>query len=281
MLLSDRRPLLGGALIGCVSFKPVLGLVLPVVLAAGGRWRALLAAAATVLILMLASAALFGTDAWRAYFETSGFYGDFSLHRRADGVVQPRWPHLQSVYTFALTLSGNAAVAGAAHAVARAPAVAAAAWTWRRDHPLAVRAASALCAGFPATPYVHSYDALSLTMAMGFLLRHGRERGFLPGDIAVLGIAFLLPGAVFFIGFSLWSPAAAALLLLLAVRQARRALHRPRRCDAERAGRPRRGPNQPQASTRLMLASACTGANSPSTRQAPPVSTSLGRKRAL
>ena len=51
LLVLDRRPLLAGALIGCLAYKPQFGLLVPLVLAATGRWRAIAAAAATVLAI--------------------------------------------------------------------------------------------------------------------------------------------------------------------------------------------------------------------------------------
>ena len=47
LLLLEKRPLLAGCLIGCLTFKPQLGLLFPLVLIAGGAWRALASAAAT------------------------------------------------------------------------------------------------------------------------------------------------------------------------------------------------------------------------------------------
>src|ERR1700722_3590793 len=47
-LLIDRRPALAVMLLGTLCYKPHFGLLAPVALLAGGRWRAFLAAGATV-----------------------------------------------------------------------------------------------------------------------------------------------------------------------------------------------------------------------------------------
>src|SRR5476651_1874015 len=47
----DRRPIIAGILIGCLAYKPQFGLLIPLVLAASGRWRVFAAAAATVALL--------------------------------------------------------------------------------------------------------------------------------------------------------------------------------------------------------------------------------------
>ena len=45
LLLVERRPWLGGMLLGCLIYKPQFGLILPVVLVATRNWRALAGAA--------------------------------------------------------------------------------------------------------------------------------------------------------------------------------------------------------------------------------------------
>ncbi|HET7912143.1 MAG TPA: glycosyltransferase family 87 protein, partial [Pseudolabrys sp.] len=50
LLQLDRRPVLAGILFGCIAYKPQFGLLIPIVLAASGRWRVFTATAATVAI---------------------------------------------------------------------------------------------------------------------------------------------------------------------------------------------------------------------------------------
>lgn len=214
------RPFLAGLLLGCLSFKPNLGIVLPFVLAAGHHWRAFLGAAAAVLLLILGSAFLFGTESWWAYLQNAGTYADYNMHDRTDGMLRPRWPHAQSFYNFALGISGSARVAGTVHAAIVVPAIGLAVWLWWRGAALPLKAASAIAATFLASPYIHGYDALMLAVAAAFLARHGLEHGFLPGDRIGLLLAFLLPGGVLFLSFSLFAPASALILLAIAVRQA-------------------------------------------------------------
>jgi hypothetical protein len=63
-LLIDGRPVPAGLLFGMLCYKPHLGLLIPVALAAGRRWRAFTAAVAAVLGLCAFSAVLFGVDTW-------------------------------------------------------------------------------------------------------------------------------------------------------------------------------------------------------------------------
>ena len=49
--LLDRRPWLAGVLIGLLAYKPQFGVLIPIALLAGGRWRTIGAAVATVAAL--------------------------------------------------------------------------------------------------------------------------------------------------------------------------------------------------------------------------------------
>jgi hypothetical protein len=56
----DRRPLLAGLLVGLLTIKPQLGVLIPVLLIASGRWRVFTVATVTALALAAAAVMLFG-----------------------------------------------------------------------------------------------------------------------------------------------------------------------------------------------------------------------------
>src|SRR3546814_16331144 len=68
VLLLERRPWLAGALFGCLTLKPHLALLIPLVLAARGLWRPFVAAGLTSVGLVALSAAVFGLERWQAFF---------------------------------------------------------------------------------------------------------------------------------------------------------------------------------------------------------------------
>src|SRR5205807_10087110 len=68
LLALDRRPFSAGLLFGAICYKPHFGLLIPVALAAGGRWRAFVGAAVAVLGLVLLSLVLFGAASWQEFF---------------------------------------------------------------------------------------------------------------------------------------------------------------------------------------------------------------------
>lgn len=62
-------PVVAGALLGLLTVKPQLFLFVPVALAAAGQWKALFSAAIVAVALVAVSAALFGIEIWRHWFE--------------------------------------------------------------------------------------------------------------------------------------------------------------------------------------------------------------------
>jgi len=62
--LIEARPILAGAVLGLLSFKPQFFLLVPIALIALDQWRSLIAAAASALALVVLSALIFGIDLW-------------------------------------------------------------------------------------------------------------------------------------------------------------------------------------------------------------------------
>ena len=60
------RPVVAGVLFGLLTFKPQLGLLLPVALVAGGHWRTIVSATATAIAMIALSLLLFGLEPWLA-----------------------------------------------------------------------------------------------------------------------------------------------------------------------------------------------------------------------
>ena len=87
LLSLQSRPVLAGSLIGLVSFKPHLGILFPLVLLAGGHWRAIAAATAMTGLLVAASSAVFGVETWQAFLQKrrSGSLQRFSSHSSSCG----------------------------------------------------------------------------------------------------------------------------------------------------------------------------------------------------
>jgi Glycosyltransferase family 87 len=66
-VLVDRRPVAAGLMFGALCCKPHFALLVPIALAAGGRWRAFAATLITALGLGMLSLALFGWQTWHDF----------------------------------------------------------------------------------------------------------------------------------------------------------------------------------------------------------------------
>ena len=73
LLLLDKRPIVAGALIGLLAYKPQFGLLIPLVLVATARWTVMVAAVATVVATCVATLLLFGSEVWLAFADSTAF----------------------------------------------------------------------------------------------------------------------------------------------------------------------------------------------------------------
>ena len=72
LVLSDRRPLLAGALLGLVCYKPQLAIAAPVLMLASGRWRVTFGSGLSAGVAVVASCVLFGLASWAAFLHGLG-----------------------------------------------------------------------------------------------------------------------------------------------------------------------------------------------------------------
>lgn len=190
LALLDRRPWLAGCLFGLLAYKPQFALVIPVVLAITGRWRAFGGAAATVIALAGAATALFGFGIWPAFLDSTHFTRTVVLEQGGTGFYK-----IQSVFAWARLWGGSVTLAYAAQFVLTALVVLGLARLWRSAAPAGYKGA-ALCLGaLLATPYSLDYDLMLLAPAIALLASEGRAGKFAPWEASLLALLWLLPAA--------------------------------------------------------------------------------------
>ena len=187
LTLLERQPLAAGALLGVLTFKPHLGLLFPVALAASGRWRAFFAAAIVAGLLAAASWLAFGGAAWFDFFASLGRSSQAYL---ADNFAD--WSKLQSAFGLARTLGGGQALAWTVQIVLTLASAGAVAALWRSRADYAIKAAALATGAMLATPYLFTYDLTILAVPLAFLFHIGSRRGFLRYEPAAIGAACLL-----------------------------------------------------------------------------------------
>ncbi len=215
--LLDRHPVLAGALIGLLSFKPQLGLLVPVALIAARLWKPFLSAAVTVIAVLAISLAAFGPDSWTAFFE-------MSTANQAKHLNEQRGWFLNIVTTPFMS-AGVLGFGMPARAVIQAAftlmAVAAVYVTFRKRGDRNLQIAVLLVAVPLASPYGYHYDLTLLSVAVLWAFAQAKEAGFLAGEKLVLAAAWMLPLLVVvgnIRGIPLGPPALVAMLAMLLIR---------------------------------------------------------------
>jgi alpha-1,2-mannosyltransferase len=188
LLQLDRRPILAGILFGLLAYKPQFGLLIPVVLAATGRWRSFAAAAGTVVLLALATTIAFGPHVWQAFLDSTRFTRVVALEQGDTG-----WYKIQSLFAWARMWGASVMVAYALQAALIVALGAALIWLWRSKAPYPLKAAALCLAAILATPYTFDYDMMVLAPAIAFVAADGSARGFGPWEKTALAALWLVP----------------------------------------------------------------------------------------
>jgi hypothetical protein len=162
----DRRPILSGVLIGLLTFKPHLGMVLPFALVALGAWRVIASAAVTALVLFGVATAMFGVDAWRDYFAAVGPY-QTELLRQFEGFYTTM---MVSVLASARQLGLPYPLALGLQVIVSVGAIALACWAVRRIADPCARAFLLAAATLLATPYAFNYDMTAIGAALVWIM---------------------------------------------------------------------------------------------------------------
>ena len=212
--LLDRRPQLAGALLGALIIKPHLALLVPFWLAAGGRWRAFLAAGASATGLLALSWLVFGCETMLAY--TGSWEASAALMRAAE---QDFLLRMATPYAQLRVHAGHAVASGAALVLAVAMIVLVMrSWRHFGQDGMATGAVM-LAATAVASPYLFNYDLPFLVLPILWLVREGLREGFRPWEKALLVALWFAPyatrAAALPLGLNLMPLAGAVLLWLL------------------------------------------------------------------
>ena len=182
LLLLERRPMLAGAFIGALTYKPHFGILLPVALVAAKQWRALATATATALLLVVASIAMFGTAVWEAF--PSGLTAQANVNLFANPDLH--WGYLQTLYGLIRSIGGDANVAWFGQSVTTLGSGVVVWLVWRSPVRYSLKAATLSAAALIATPYGYAYDMAAIAIPVAFLARDQIHRGSLRGEQALL-----------------------------------------------------------------------------------------------
>ena len=186
--LLERRPLWAGAILGCMSYKPQLFLLVPVALVAARAWRALAACIAAAAALVLLSALVFGPETWLLWLKAAVEARDPS------DLEWFRETYLGGFgfYVVAACFGASDLAAKAFQGAAICMAAAATWWAYARPGRAEAKLVVLLVGAMVAAPHLEAYDMVMLSAAAVLLFsRAGGKIG--PVEFLVLAGIWVVP----------------------------------------------------------------------------------------
>lgn len=182
-----NRQWLAGVLFGLLTIKPHLGILIPVILLAGGYIRAIAGAVMTTALLLCLTGLLFGWHVWMDFKDVT--MPLMAAIMEAD-FPQPYHANAMTVFVTARWLGASVAVAHGVQLISTVIAALVAFRLWRPSANIdpARRIAVTGLLVLLATPYGYSYDAVALAPAVAWGFLHERR---IP--VPVHGIVWLFP----------------------------------------------------------------------------------------
>jgi hypothetical protein len=192
LVFLDRRPVLAGAFIGCLTYKPQFGILFPVALVASHQWRAIASAGVTVALLAAASISLFGAELWAGFPHGLAVQSELNLLAGPDS----NWGYLQSAYGFVRSLHGPAYLAWLVQGLVTVGCAVTVWIIWRSRLCYELKAAIVAAAVLLASPHAFAYDMAAIVIPAAFLATDQLSRGLLQGEKTMWVILFSAPLAV-------------------------------------------------------------------------------------
>lgn len=214
--LCEKRPMLGGALLGLLAIKPQIAALPLAVLLFTGHYRAVAAALVTIAVLCLTSTFAFGIEVWPAWFKAMG---NFAGHHLREYGKHP----LNITVTLALADMGvSRTLALAVQALVSLAVLICLAIAVRTRRMGSAQVVAVLSGILLFTPYAMYYDMAVITAVCLYLGREAAAARLNPLEAWVAAAAWFLPALTLtrFTNGALVLPLLAA-LFVVALRRAR------------------------------------------------------------
>lgn len=186
-LMLASRPFVAGLCFGALVFKPHLGLLIPIALLAGGRWRAIAGAAVSAVGLAIICALMFGIDIWRGFLDVSPL-ARATLEHELVGSAK-----MVSVFAAIRLWHGPLWLAYGLQGLMALAVAAVVAQVFRRARNTPAAGAVLVAGAVLASPFLLDYDLMLGAVPMAWLLSQGLRTGFRPWEKSGLAAAFILP----------------------------------------------------------------------------------------
>ncbi len=191
LLLLERWPVTAGLVLGCLSYKPHLAMLLPLALGAGRHWRALGGMCLAVAGWITASSLAFGWGVWPEFMK--------SLAKSVSCLenATPTWHKMVSTYAAARLAGLGSYGAWFLQGLIAAVAAAGVIWIWGRQGRQPLRYAALVLGSLLAAPHAFFYDLTLLALPLAWLALEGWVAGWQPGEKVLLTLSWLAPLVTF------------------------------------------------------------------------------------
>ena len=201
LLLQRGRPIAAGILLGCLTIKPQLFLLWPLILLFTKQWRCIAAATVTTLLLLGASLAVHGIEAWQLFIEQVPAYqwsllepeayaGRRHLYQLMMPGLVPTLRLLAVDETLTLMLQIMLSVTVVLFTLR----------AFRRELTLGQQAIILASGALLASPYGFNYDLTFLSLAI--VIRWAERRRMHLLDYLREGLAYFLPMFIYVMNLS-------------------------------------------------------------------------------
>ncbi|WP_150524663.1 glycosyltransferase family 87 protein [Roseibium sediminis] len=189
LCLRQGHAVIAGILIGLMTVKPQLGVLIPIALLADRRWITILSAGVTTLALAGLSYLVFGQETWLAFIEQIPMAGQ----TLQEGWVP--WEKMISFYAGLRTMGVAHAPAQILQGLVAIGAGILVFWAWRSSASYADKVMVLVPFSLLATPFALSYDLTLLVVPIAFWLAETEKQGARPYEKSLLVICVLLTAA--------------------------------------------------------------------------------------
>jgi hypothetical protein len=191
LLLVDKSPFFAGLILGFMTYKPHLSVLIPVALLAGRHWKALLAFFFSLVITFLLTSLTLGFDTWVVFWRNLAIAGNV-LESGSHGLVQ-NWSHMVTVFSSARLIGFSPTVARFFQGVVMLIVLIALSWVWFKKASFPLRASVLTIGILLFTPHAFEYDLTILALAIAWMGWEGHTKGWMGGELTILFIAWIIP----------------------------------------------------------------------------------------
>jgi hypothetical protein len=190
------KPTLAGFAFACLTIKPQIGLLIPVLLLFDRNWAAIVSAAVFTFVLALASTLTYGIESWHAYLTETIAYQRFVMTDWY-GIFLRMMP---TVFASLRTLDVSPSMAIAVQMPFSLGAALVVVWVLIHERDALRRAFVVLCGTFVVAPYAFNYDMGALSVAAVLLASaEARQNAHSRWWLAIALVA-VLPASVMNLG---------------------------------------------------------------------------------